>query len=170
MVTHMRVTGLLWLSWPCWESTRSEQGTIVPASWSNPTPRLDKWFSGMETAHFSLHLVLTPTLSCERERHLDVEPPSALNELKSTNRRCSWVCGCPGVAEEPVQHPCTSWKFGVRVLGRRKEPDICKLCPWKRTSGTSCDWEGWIHGNRRLLDLSWRTSPRIWSETWPVLQ
>ncbi len=56
------VTGLLWLSWLCWESTRSEQGTIVPASWSNPTPRLDKWFSVMETAHFSLHLVLTPTL------------------------------------------------------------------------------------------------------------
>ncbi len=133
------VTGLLWLSWLWWESTRSEQGTTVPASWSNPTPRLDKWFSVMETAHFYLRFALTPTLSSERERHLDVEPPSALNELKSTNRRCNWVYVCSGVAEEPGQHPRTSWKFGVRVLGRREEPDIGKLCPLKQTSGTSCD-------------------------------
>ncbi len=64
------VTGLLWLSWLWRESTRSEQGTTVPASWSNPTLRLDKWFSIMETAHFSLHLVLTPTLSSERGSQL----------------------------------------------------------------------------------------------------
>ncbi len=47
------VTGLLSLSWLPWGSTRSEQGTYVPASWSNPTPRPDKWFSVLEKAHFS---------------------------------------------------------------------------------------------------------------------
>ncbi len=62
------------------------------------------------------------------------------------------------------------WKYGVRVLGRREEPDIGKLCPWKRTSGTSCDWEGWIHGSKCLLDLSWQTSPQTCSETRPVWQ
>ncbi len=30
------VTGLLLLSWLTWRSNRSEQGTYVPASWSNP--------------------------------------------------------------------------------------------------------------------------------------
>ncbi len=162
------VTGLLWLSWLPWGSTRSEQETDVPASWSNPTPRPDKWSSVMEKAHFSWRLVLTPTLSYERERHLDVEPPSALIELKSTNRRCNWVCGCPGVAEEPEQHPHTSWKYGVRVLGRKEEPNISKLCPWKQTSGTSCEWKGWRHESMRLLDLSWQTSSRTWSETRPA--
>ncbi len=100
--------------------------------------------------------------------NLDVEPPSALNELKSTSHRCNWVCGCPGVTEEPEQYPHTSWKFGVRVQGRREEPDIGKLCPWKQTSGNSWNWEGWRHGNKRLLDLLWQTSPRTWSETRPV--
>ncbi len=35
---------------------------------------------------------------------------------------------------------------------------------------TSCDWEGWRHETKRLLDLSWQTSPRNWSETKPVWQ
>ncbi len=144
------VTGLLWLSWPWWESTRSEQVTNVPASWSNPTPHLDKWSSVMEKAHFSWHLDLTPTISFEREWHLDVEPPSALNELKSTNCRCNWVCGCPGVAEEPEQHPHTSWKFGVRVLGRRDETDINMLCPKAHLRNFL-----WWGRSMHLLDRSW---------------
>ncbi len=61
----------------------------MPASWLNPTPRLDNWSSVMEKAHFTWHLVLTPTLSSERERHLHAEPPYALNELKSTNCQCN---------------------------------------------------------------------------------
>ncbi len=91
------VTGLLLLSWLMKGLTWSEQGTYVPASWSNPTPRPDKWSSVMEKAHFSWRLDLTPILLYEREWHLDVEPPSALNELKSNNCQYNWVCGCPGV-------------------------------------------------------------------------
>ncbi len=49
------------------------------------------------------------------------------------------------------------------MLGRREEPDI-----GKQTSGTSCEWEGWRHGSMRLLDRSWQTSPRTWSDTRPV--
>ncbi len=42
------VTSLLLLSWLTWGLTRSEQGTYVPASWSDPTPSPDKWFSVLE--------------------------------------------------------------------------------------------------------------------------
>ncbi len=49
------------------------------------------------------------------------------------------------------------------MLGRTEEPDTGMLCPQKRTSGTSCDTEGWICGSMRPWDLSWQTSPRIWS-------
>ncbi len=58
----------------------------MPASRSNLTPRPDKWSSVLEEAHFSLRLALTPTLSCEQERHLDAELLTALIELESTNR------------------------------------------------------------------------------------
>ncbi len=95
-------------SWLSWGLTRSEQGTYVPASWSNPTPPPDKWISVMEKAHFSWGSVLTPTLSYEHEQHLDVEPPSALIERESTNRRCNWVCGCPVAAAELMRRPHTS--------------------------------------------------------------
>ncbi len=37
------------------------------------------------------------------------------------------------------------------------------LCPQKWTSETSCDTEGWICGSMRPWDLSWQTSPWIWS-------
>ncbi len=59
------VTSLLSLSWLSWGSTRTEQGTIVPTSWSNHTPSRDKWSSVMEKAHLSWHLILTPS-SCLR--------------------------------------------------------------------------------------------------------
>ncbi len=49
----------------------------------------DKWSSVMEKAQFTWCLDLTPTLPYGRERHLDVEPPSALIELESTNRQYS---------------------------------------------------------------------------------
>ncbi len=39
----------------------------------------------MEKAHSSWRSVLTPTLSCEREQHLNVEPPFALIERESNN-------------------------------------------------------------------------------------
>ncbi len=44
-----------WIQLPSnsWELTRLKQETYVPASWSNPTPRPDKWFSVMEKAHYS---------------------------------------------------------------------------------------------------------------------
>ncbi len=51
------------------------------------------------------------------------------------------------------------------MLGRMEEPDTGMLCPQKRTSGTSCDTEGWICESMRPWDLSWQTSPRIWSVT-----
>ncbi len=38
--TWQWVTGILWISQLQWGSTRSKQETAVPASWSNPTPRL----------------------------------------------------------------------------------------------------------------------------------
>ncbi len=77
----------------------------------------------MEKAHSSWRSVLTPTLSSEREQHLDVLS-----------------------------------KCGVRVLGRREEPDTGKLRPRKQTSGTPCEWEGWRYGGIRILDR--QTSPR----------
>ncbi len=81
----------------------------MPASWSNPTPHPDKWSSQeAQEAHFSLRLALTPSLSCERERHLDAELLTALIELESTNHRCNSVCGCPRVTREPELHPPTS--------------------------------------------------------------
>ncbi len=89
-------------------SPRSEQGTYVLASWSNLTPRTDTWFSVLEKAHFSWRLILTPALSCGRERHLNVESPTAPIDLESTNHRYSSVCRCPGVTEEPEQRPHTS--------------------------------------------------------------
>ncbi len=49
------------------------------------------------------------------------------------------------------------------MLARTEKPDTGMLCPQKRTSGTSCDTEGWICGSMRLWELSWQTSPRIWS-------
>ncbi len=49
------------------------------------------------------------------------------------------------------------------MLGRTEEPDTGMLCPQKRTSGTSCDTEGWIWLSMHPWDLSWQTSPRIWS-------
>ncbi len=112
------VTGLLSPSRPWRGLTRSEQVSYEPASWANPTPRPDKWFSEPEKAHFSCRSVLSPALSWGQERHLNAEPPSALIERESTNRRCNWVCGCPVAATELTQHPHTSWKCGVRVLGR----------------------------------------------------
>ncbi len=56
----------------------------------------------------------------------------------------------------------------VRVLARWEEPNTGKLRPRKQTLETSCEWEGWRHGNMCLLDRSWQTSPRTWSEEWPV--
>ncbi len=53
------VTGLLLLPWLTWGLTRSKQGTYVPASWSDPTPRPDKWFSVLEKYTF-LTLSLKP--------------------------------------------------------------------------------------------------------------
>ncbi len=61
-----------------------------------------------------------------------------------------------------------SWKCGVIMQGRMEEPDTGMLCPQKRTSGTSFDIEGWICGSMRPWDLSWQTSPRIWSVAWFV--
>ncbi len=78
--------------------------------------------------HTFLALSLNPSL-CERERHLNAELLSSVNELISTKRRCGWACGCPGVTEEPEQHPHTSWKCRVRLHGRKEEPDIGTLCP-----------------------------------------
>ncbi len=104
----------------------------------------------------------------QRGRHLDAETPSALTELKSTNRRCNSVCRCPGVATEPRQHPDTLWKCGVRVTGRTEEPNTGMLRPRKQTSGTSCVEEGWIYGSMHPWDLSWQTSPRSWFETQTV--
>ncbi len=98
---------LLSLSRLQWGSTRSEQVTYVPASWSNPKPRPDKWFSEPEKTHSSWRSVLIPTLSYEREQHLDVEPPSALIEWESTNRRYKWVCKCLVAATELIRHPHT---------------------------------------------------------------
>ncbi len=66
-----------------------------------PASRQDKRFSVLEEAHFSLHLALTLSLSCERERHLDAEFLTVLIELESTNYRFNSVCGCSGVAREP---------------------------------------------------------------------
>ncbi len=152
------VTGLLSLSWLLWGLTWYKQGTDGPALRSNPRPHPHKWYSVMEKAHFSCRLVLTANFSCGREQHLNVEPPSAPIELKSTNRQCNSVCGCPGVAAE----------CGVRMQGQREEPDIGIPCPWKQTSGTSCEWEGRRHVSMRLLDLSLQTSPWTWSETRPV--
>ncbi len=40
--------------------------------------------------------------------------------------------------------------------------------PPKQTSVTSCDGEGWRCGSMPLLDRSWKTSPRTWSETPPA--
>ncbi len=85
------VTGLLSLSWLTWKSTRSEQETLVPASWSNSTPRLNKWSSEPEKAHFLWRLVSTPTVSYERGWHLDVSPPPSPTELESASRRYNLV-------------------------------------------------------------------------------
>ncbi len=85
------VTGLLSLSWLTWKSTRSEQETFVPASWSNSTPRLNKWSSEPEKAHFLWRLVSTPTVSYERGWHLDVSPPPSPTELESASRRYNLV-------------------------------------------------------------------------------
>ncbi len=146
------MTGFILLSWlTCEDRLNPSRGHTCLASWLNPTPHLDKLSSLMEKAHFFWSLILTPILSYEREWHFDVELPSALNELKSTNRRCNWVCGCPGVAGEPTPHPHTLWKYWVRVISQREEPDIGKFFPWMRTSGTSCDWEGWIYRDKPVL-------------------
>ncbi len=67
----------------------------MPASWSNSTPRLNKWSSEPEKAHFSWRLVSTPPVSYERGRHLDVSPPPSPTELESASRRYNLVCGCP---------------------------------------------------------------------------
>ncbi len=59
-------------------------------------------------------------------------------------------------------------KVRVIMLDRTEEDDTGMLCPQKRTSGASCDVEGWICGSMRPWDLSWQTSPRIWSVAWFV--
>ncbi len=68
-----------------------EQETFVPASWSNSTPRLNKWYSEPEKAHFLWRLVSTPTVSYERGWHLDVSPPPSPTELESASRRYNLV-------------------------------------------------------------------------------
>ncbi len=42
------------LSWLLWGSTRSDQETDVPVSYTNPTLCLDKWSSIVDKAHFYL--------------------------------------------------------------------------------------------------------------------
>ncbi len=93
------VTGLLLLSWLTWGLTRSEQGTYVPASWSDPTPRPDKRISVLEK-HTFLMLSLNP---------------NSLKWARTTSR-----CRTAIRSDELV---------GARVQGRREEPDINTLCP-----------------------------------------
>ncbi len=93
------VTGHLLLSWLTWGLTRSEQGTYVPASWSDPTPRPDKRFSVLEK-----HTFLTLSLN-----------PNSLKWARMTSR-----CRTAIRSDELV---------GARVQGRREEPDINTLCP-----------------------------------------
>ncbi len=93
------VTGLLLLSWLTWGLTRSEQGTYVAASWSDPTLRPDKRFSVLEK-----HTFLTLSLN-----------PNSLKWARTTSR-----CRTGIRSDELV---------GARVQGRREEHDINTLCP-----------------------------------------
>ncbi len=77
-----------------WGLTRSEQGTYVPALWSDPTPRPDKRFSVLEK-----HTFLTLSLN-----------PNSLKWARITSR-----CRTAIRSDELV---------GARVQGRREEPDI----------------------------------------------
>lgn len=135
----------------------------MPASWSNPILRLDRWFSELEKVHSSWHSVSNPAPPYGRERHLDVEPPSALIELESTNRRYNLECGCPAYGGIPEPHLHIScW---VRVQGRREVLDIGRLCPqsepqrlpvlWKDGYLEVCVFE--IYCNKPVLgsDLSY---------------
>ncbi len=93
------VTGLLLLSWLTWGLTRSKQGTYVPASWSDPTPRPDKWFSVLEK-----YTLLTFSLN-----------PNSFKWARTTSRCRTAIC-----SDELI---------GARVQGWREEPDINTLCP-----------------------------------------
>ncbi len=93
------MTGLLLLSWLTWGLTRSKQRTYMLASWSDPTPRPDKWFPEWEK-HTFLMLCLNP---------------NSFKWARTTSR-----CRTAIRSDELI---------GARVQDRREETDIDTLCP-----------------------------------------
>ncbi len=128
---------------------------------SHATPRKVVLCSGESTLFLAFSR--NPNSFMWEERPLYAELPTDATELESTNHRCSLLCEYPEDEEAPGPHLRISWNCRVIMLGRTEEPDICMLCPQKRTSGTSCDTEGWICGSMCPWDLSLKkNSPRIW--------
>ncbi len=138
----------------------------MPASWSNPTLRLDNWSSILEKAHFSLHLVLTLTLSCEREHLLLTAFYSDWAGVKQSAMLFSMLMpwSCRGAR-------AASTHF-MKVLGENARLNrrirYWYALPLKANLRYSCVEEGWICGSMRRSDPSSQTSPPTWFETRPV--
>lgn len=99
-------------------------------------PPVKRSSSDSEKGRFSLCSVSTPIFLNGWEQCLHAEPPAPSTWRVWVNRLYNWVHGCPGVAVEPGQHPCTLWMCLVIRLGRMEVLNIGTPFPQKRTWGT----------------------------------
>ncbi len=67
-----------------------------------------------------------------------ITPENVIGRKYEPNRLCNSVHRCPGVTEEPEQHPCTWWMYVGTRLGWKEELYIGKLLPRKQTWETFC--------------------------------
>ncbi len=129
------VTGLLLLSWLTWGLTRSEQGTCMPASWSDPTPRPDKWFSVLEK-HTFLMLSLNP---------------NSFKWVRTTSR-----CRTAIRSDELI---------GARVQSQREETDINTLCPQSTSQELHVMGKEYVSSRSLVTTSPWIwCETRVWGE------